>query len=388
MAKKFYLYARKRAGKSSVWYVRYRQKDGAIGSPIPTGEADEEKANEWAIEHLSDDSSKKARKPRVQTFEEWAEPWWRFESCPYIREKLAGGFTISRTYAEVRRSYLDRHLIPEFGSIPLTALSPRLFRDFKMRLFSEGKLRPATINRILGTARVMFNYAVSMGELEVNPVSPVKELKENPVARGILTPAELRLLFGPESFKTVWHEEPRHFAINLLAASTGMRLGECQALQMKYLHPEYIEIRHSWNDRYGLSEPKWGSARLVPVPSRTARALSDLVDLHRWGEPQPSDMVFWGKTRRVPLTKTAILKGFKAALARIEISEAERARRVLLFHSHRHGFNTWLRGKVPDEQLRRVTGHKTLAMSDNYDHAAIEHLADVKAAQETMFSKV
>jgi hypothetical protein len=44
-----------------------------------------------------------------------------------------------------------------------------------------------------------------------------------------------------------------------------------------------------------------------------------------------------------------------------------------------------IRGRVPDEQLRRVTGHKSIVMQDNYDHPQPEHLADVKAAQETIF---
>ena len=38
MPKKFYLYERKRARKSSTWYVRYRQEDGTIGSPLSTGQ--------------------------------------------------------------------------------------------------------------------------------------------------------------------------------------------------------------------------------------------------------------------------------------------------------------------------------------------------------------
>jgi integrase len=80
------------------------------------------------------------------------------------------------------------------------------------------------------------------------------------------------------------------------------------------------------------------------------------------------------------------LKQFKVALERIGITEEQRKSRVLLFHGYRHGFNTYIRGKVPDEQLRRVTGHKTLAMSDTYDHASVEHPADVKASQEKMFA--
>ena len=346
-----------------------------------------EEASEWAIEHLSDEWSKKARRPHVLTFEEWAAPWWYFATCPYIREKLANGYNISKAYAEVRRSYLDRHLVPEFGKLPLSQLAPSMFRDYKMRLFNEGKLSPATINRILGTARVMFNYAVSMGELETNPVAPVKELKETPKQRGILTLVELAALFNPESLEKIWHGELRHFALNLLAASTGMRLGECQALHVEDIKEGgYIDVAHSWDDRHGLSAPKWGSRRFVPVPKRTAAAIESLLALNRWGEPLPSDVVFWGLNRNTPITKTAILKQFKAALTRIEITEEERARRVLLFHSYRHGFNTMVRGKVPDEQLRRVTGHKTLAMSDNYDHAGPEHLLDVRKVQEKLFS--
>src|SRR5258706_550182 len=149
MANRFYLYRRERAGKSPVWYVKYRQSDGTIGSAILTGKSDKDGANDWAIEHLSDDTAKKTRKPRVQT----------------------------------------------------------------------------------------------------------------PKVRGILTPDELRLLFGPGAFEKAWNRDPKHYALNILAASTGLRLGECQALQIQYLHPEYIEVRHSWNDTHGLSAPKSGTTR-------------------------------------------------------------------------------------------------------------------------------
>ena len=255
-----------------------------------------------------------------------------------------------------------------------------------MRLYNEQKFSPATINRILGTARVMFNYAVEMGDLESNPIAPVKELKEIPQERGILTMEELRELFGPASLEKVWHGDFRHYGANFLAASAGLRLGEIQGLQRQYVFPEYLKVVHGWDDRYGLSAPKWNSARAVPIPRKTAEALAALMAISRWGEPEPEDIVFWSRDRHTPLSKTAILKQFKQALKRIGIEEPERKKRVLVFHSYRHGFNTLIRGKIPDEQLRRVTGHKTLTMSDNYDHAGAEHLGDVLAAQEGLFS--
>ena len=45
-----------------------------------------------------------------------------------------------------------------------------------------------------------------------------------------------------------------------------------------------------------------------------------------------------------------------------------------------------VRGKVPDEQLRRVTGHRSEAMTDRYDHARAEALGDVLAVPEQLFS--
>ena len=172
MAKRWYLTARKALDGPPIWYVRFRDEHGAIGSALSTHETDKGKAEQWAIERLLKGETSSLRQPKSQTFEEWAAPWWRFETCPYIREKIANGFTISPAYAFIRRSYLDRHLIPEFGSVPLTALTPRHFRDLKMKLYQEGKLAPATINRIIGTARIMFNYAVSMKEPKSTRLRP------------------------------------------------------------------------------------------------------------------------------------------------------------------------------------------------------------------------
>ncbi len=386
MAKRFYLYQRQRPGKPPVWYVKFRDENNVIGSPICSNLSDREKAEQWAIERLAQRDIPRIRKGGIPTFEQWCTPWWVPGMCPYIEEKKANGYSITPMYVALRRAYLKNYLLPQFGSYLLSELKPRMFRDFKMELYQKGEIKPATINCILGTARVMFNYAVEMGELETNPVSPVKELKEHPTERGILSMDELKALFAPDSLPRIWKDDIRHYGLNLLAASTGMRLGECQALQIRYVYPQYVNVIHGWDDHYGISPPKWNSARAVPIPRKTAEALAALMAVSRWGEPEPEDILFWRRDRQPPPAKTAILKQFKQALKRIGIDEPERKKRVLVFHSYRHGFNTLIRGKIPDEQLRRVTGHKTLAMSDNYDHAGVEHLQDVLAAQEGLFT--
>jgi integrase len=383
----FYLYERKRAGKPSVWYARFRSGSGTVGSPVCTEQLDRQAAMQWAIKRLTSNATPPLRKPKAKTFEEWAAPWWRFETCPYIREKIANGFNISKAYAESRRCYLDQHLVPEFGKRLLSELTPAMFRDYKMRLLSEGKYAPGTINKIIGTARIMFSYSFTMGELETNPVAPVKELKETPRERGTVTPDELARLFGPAAKAHIWNGELRHYTLNLIAASTGLRLGECQALRVQDIDRSgFLSVRHSWDDRYGMNAPKWNSTRIVTLARPAREAIEDLLALCRWGDPLPEDVLFWGVDRVTPLTKTSILKQFKAALSRIGITEEKRAQRNLVFHSWRHGFNSYLRGKVPDEQLHRVTGHRSEAMTDRYDHVRLESLRDVLAVQDKLFS--
>jgi integrase len=42
--------------------------------------------------------------------------------------------------------------------------------------------------------------------------------------------------------------------------------------------------------------------------------------------------------------------------------------RKITFHSWRHFLNSIGRGKVPDEKLRLMTGHRTKEMTDHYTH--------------------
>jgi integrase len=48
----------------------------------------------------------------------------------------------------------------------------------------------------------------------------------------------------------------------------------------------------------------------------------------------------------------------------------------------RHFANAELRGAVPDETLRKLTGHSTEAMTDHYDHTTEADLAALAKAQE------
>lgn len=150
------------------------------------------------------------------------------------------------------------------------------------------------------------------------------------------------------------------------------------------MHPGWVNIVHSWDDKWGLTKPKWDSNGQVPIPTKTGQALQGLIEHSPFQEPE--HLVFWGKDGHKALTKTAILGGLRRALDRVGMSIEQQKELNLCFHSWRHFYNSSLRGKISDPQLRRVTRHKSLKMTDRYDHVGVEHLSDVAGVVEELFS--
>ncbi|MDC7220804.1 MAG: site-specific integrase [Spirochaetales bacterium] len=121
----------------------------------------------------------------------------------------------------------------------------------------------------------------------------VSKLPENKATREILSPGEVKAFFKIEQ------TDPRYFVINLLAATTGLRLGERRGLQIGDIKDGFIEVRHNWQDKEGLKEPKWGSQRAVPLPVSTLDAINKLIEKN----PYKNDFVFWGPDKDSPIGK-------------------------------------------------------------------------------------
>ena len=111
-------------------------------------------------------------------------------------------------------------------------------------------------------------------------------------------------------------DDRRLYTINVLAATTGMRLGECRGLQKECVHENWIEIKYNWQDREGLKAPKWGSSRAIPAPVKTIKLLNELSESNPWG----NDFIFYGNSKDKPIGKKVIEEYYKEALSKIEIS--------------------------------------------------------------------
>ena len=245
---------------------------------------------------------------------------------------------------------------------------------------------PETINKIIGTARIMFGYSFTMGELETNPVRAREGVERDAAgARHYLHGGAGEVCSGRRLAK-FWKGELRHYTLNLIAASTGLRLGECQALRVQDIDPEgFVRVAHSWDDRHGMNAPKWNSTRIVPLPSRTAEAIENLLALHRWGDPQPYDVLFWGVDRVHPDKDLdpETVQGC-ARSDRHHGGEASRAKPRLSPLGGTDSIAT-SEGRCRTSSSAR-NGYRSEAMTDRYDHVRLESLRDVLAVQDKLFT--
>jgi integrase len=281
------------------------------------------------------------------------------------------------------RGHLANHVLPYFEDKRLVQITSRNIESWLLALRKQ-KLSPATINHSLRCLKVMLKEATRHGIIARDPSAFITGLAEKQAERGILNGAEIRRLFDEKTIDRVWGGDWKHFTLNLLAASTGMRMGELQALPVGAVHENYITVSQSWERREGIKTgTKTGPGRMVPLPVQTARHMMEMIASSPYKESD--DLVFFGRNRKIPISPRIILAGFYAALNQIGIGADERQGRRITFHSHRHFLNTALRAaRVPDPLVQRVTGHRTQEMTEHYSHFSIEDFKDVLRVQEVI----
>lgn len=294
---------------------------------------------------------------------DFLEDFWR-PGGAYAAEKAGDGTPLSRAYLTNSALAVKNHLRPwieeTMPHLRVGDVTPDFFRALKKR-FAEGGLSPRTVNTIYQVVSVpCAHYWTGKGKPERNPSLAVKRLSERASRkrREIFTPAEATRVLN--SFT-----DPRHATLNRLAASTGMRLGECLGLQHDDILKGEILVRHNWQDGEGVKAPKWGSSRRVPLAKTVERELRALITSSKYGGP----FVFEGITPARPMGKKMVELSFNAAVEAAKIPEEERRRRGLTFHSWRHFFRSMLDGaglsaRAGDE----LTGHRNEEVGELYNH--------------------
>lgn len=218
-------------------------------------------------------------------------------------------------------------------------------------------------------------YWKRKGQKERNPMRGVEKYHEEEPKRVIFSSTEVRKFFAQKM-------DPRLWTINALAATGGLRLGECLGLTRGAVTKEELKIGKSkvtvyqveilpkgnWQPKEGRKDPKWKSFGKVTIPSKVGQALQKLIKVNRF----ENEFVFFGSSSEAPIPRKTVETEFAKTCHAIGIPELERRRRRLSFHAWRHWYEAQYRGKIDDHVLREQMRHKSLKMTERYSHVTEE----------------
>lgn len=310
------------------------------------------------------------------SFNEFLEEFWDYEASPYVREKLAHGHSIGKRHCYESMGRLNRYWEPAFEGRTLNSIDRQDLKSFSLKLAKVG-LAPATINKIVavGTTALVWAYRERM--IAADPTEGLISFSGEKKKRGVLTPLEAQTLFSH-----TWKDE-RAYVGNLLACTTGLRLGEIIALKMDNIEDRVLNVRHSWSDLDGLKCPKNGETRRVPLLPEVRDALLSLAKKNPHGL---GGFIFYGMYKDKPVVPSVLLKGLQNALGEIGIDAKKRG---IVFHSHRHYWAARMSDRMTAEQVSRVTGHKSTAVFEAYaDHITEQNIEEVGRIGAEVFGKI
>ncbi len=330
--------------RDGVWHICIRHNGRKIqrSLKIPVGRKDHEKIA-LAME----------AKIRVQLIEEsyFDKPVGCNKTFKDMMDKFMGehapkvSISMQRSYS----SYL-KHLIPFFGGLRLTLISPKNVSQYKV-LRMGGGARPATINRELAMLSKAFNVAIKEWEwLKDNPVSRVPKEKENNKRDRWLTEDEEKTLLGhcPK-----WLSEIVIFALN-----TGLRQDELLSLEW----PRVSLVRKT----ILIEKTKSGKPRTIPLNEIVLNVLRKKAEEKVIGVRG----IVFGTSCGTKILPSNLRRAFYNALEKAGVED-------LKFHDLRHTFATRLaQGGVDLYKIAKLLGHEDIRMTQRYAHHCPESLRD------------
>lgn len=187
----------------------------------------------------------------MKHFESFLAP--QLEEYIIYRQSLGYAEHPSVSYLKI----LDRYLKSQ--NVDQQILQPLFFLELRSNLIVEAR----TVNRILSTTRVFFQYLIRRGYYAENPLQDVPPLPENTIVPFVFSPEQVDQLLSAVCKRI--RKERKHFLTDmaiyvaiLLLARCGMRISEPLRLLSSYYRPDDGTIY--------IEKTKFKKDRLIPVP--------------------------------------------------------------------------------------------------------------------------
>lgn len=348
----FTLYSRPNRKGKRIWYYRTYDAFGNRTSAKTTGQTSKAAARNFCISLFKDnllipDSSIKLSKYiESKNFYVWGE-------CSYCKDN-----GVSESYTNQSLAKLKNHVLPILGNVSFENFTANTINQWQSKLMNDKDLSPKTVRDTRTILYTILDSARVDGYISQDLRLGVKKLpKYKKRVRGILTETEVRKLFNKDNYEECWSNNFLYYTASLLACFTGMRQGEIIALTPDKIFENHIYVCNSYG-KTGLGPTKTKETRQVYMNSIVKEELLNIM---------PESGYIFSFTQEKPVTPQRLTEALYRALERSGISKEQRLERNITFHSFRHFFVTYLRGKgISDAEITSITGQKTSRVIDDY----------------------
>ncbi len=193
----------------------------------------------------------------------------QLEQYVIYRHKLGYAMKASLSHLKTFDRYLKQKQAEE------VLLPPSFF----MGLQADLKIEPRSVNRILSSVRVFFNYLVRTGAYSQNPLKDIPYLIENDIMPYIFSPEQVNHLLSAISnqirkgSRRIYLKDLSGYMAIVLLARCGLRIGEPLRLKLN-------DYRFEEKTIY-IEKTKFKKDRLIPLPQFVAVELENYLAVRR-----------------------------------------------------------------------------------------------------------
>ncbi|MGB9440332.1 MAG: tyrosine-type recombinase/integrase [Desulfobacterales bacterium] len=151
--------------------------------------------------------------------------------------------------------------------------------SFFMGLQADLKIEPRSVNRIISSVRVFFNYLVRNGLYKQNPLKDIPYLPENDIMPYIFSPQQVNHLLSAVSnqirkgSQRIYLKDLSGYMAMVLLARCGLRISEPLRLKLN-------DYRFDEKTIY-IKKTKFKKDRLIPLPQSVAIELENYLAVRR-----------------------------------------------------------------------------------------------------------
>ena len=378
----YHLIQRKRKS-GTVLYAGILEPDGSgryskmiklETEPSGKGKTDTDRRNKQAYAELLE-LSEQGKLGMSTDLARYLDTFWDYERSDYVRSRRAEGRELAPLYCANCRAAIRDYFTPymQYRHVnTLIDLTKQHCLQWRNHLYEnryvnipgteppKHLISATTVNKVRMAVNVALNHAESIDLIPMNPMRSIRPVKEEPKQRKIFEKEELAKLFAQP-----W-TDMRAYAGAMLAAATGLRMGEVRGLLYgnTYLDEGYLHVLTNWQNGEGLKPPKWNDKRYgIPLPGRVVSALQAVIDIRPYPLSAES-FVFFGDKENVPVTSYVLRKGLETAMKTAQVPAQGRT-----FHCLRHTAASLIAGTAGTDRVQRLLGHTTQDMTLHYTHA-------------------